>query len=67
MASVLSQVDAALSDELAGAFPRMVARRHGPSTTLIGQVADQQEMLGVMDLLVSMGIDILVLLNIPDE
>ena len=67
MASLLIQVDADLSDELTGAFPYMVARHHSSSTTLIGKVADQQEMLGVMNLLASMGIDIVVMLSIPDE
>ena len=67
MPSLLLQVDAELSDELAGAFPHMVARHHAASTTLIGKVADQQEMLGVLNLLVSLGVDVLVMLNIPDE
>jgi len=67
MASLLIQVDADLSDEFASAFPQMVARHHCASTTLIGKVADQQEMLGVMNMLVSMGIDVLVMLSIPDE
>jgi len=64
--SLLIQVDATLSDELAGAFPHMVARPNSTSTTLIGKVVDQQEMLGVLNLLVAMGIDILVMLRIPD-
>ncbi|HVH94659.1 MAG: hypothetical protein ACJ72A_09960 [Nocardioidaceae bacterium] len=67
MTSLLIQVDADLSDEFTGAFPHMVARHHSASTTLVGKVADQQEMLGVINLLVSMGIDILVMLSIPDE
>ena len=67
MTSLLIQVDAELSDELTGAFPHMVARHHSASTTLLGKVADQQEMLGVMNLLVSMGIDVLVMLSIPDD
>jgi hypothetical protein len=67
MASLLIQVDADLSDELTGAFPHLVARHQSASTTLIGKVADQQEMLGVLNLLVSMGTHILVMLNIPDE
>jgi hypothetical protein len=67
MTSLLIQVDAEISDELTGAFPHMVARHHSASTTLLGKVADQQEMLGVMNLLVSMGIDVLVMLSIPDD
>ena len=45
----------------------MVARHHSASTTLIGKVADQQEMLGVMNLLVDMGIDILDMIKIPAD
>jgi len=67
MPNLLIQVDADLSDELTGAFPNLVARHHPSSTTLIGKVADQQEMLGVMNLLVSMGIDILVMISIPAD
>ena len=67
MSSLLIQVDADLSDELTGAFPHLVARHQASSTTLIGKVADQQEMLGVMNLLVSMGIDILVMISIPAD
>jgi hypothetical protein len=67
MSSLLIQVDADLSDELTGAFPHLVARHQAASTTLIGKVADQQEMLGVMNLLVSMGIDILVMISIPSD
>ena len=66
MASMLIQVDAEISDEFTRAFPHLTARHHASSTTLIGKVADQQELLGVMNLLVSMGIDILVVLRIPD-
>ena len=66
MASMLIQVDAELSDEFTDAFPRLVARHKGASTTLIGKVADQQEMLGVMSTLVGMGVDILVMFRIPD-
>ena len=66
MPSMLIQVDANLSDEFTGAFPHLAARHSSASTTLIGKVADQQELLGVMNLLVSMGIEILVVLRIPD-
>jgi hypothetical protein len=67
MARLLIQVDADLSDELTGAFPHLVARHHSASTTLIGEVADQQEMLGVVNLLGSMGVDILVMVSISGD
>ena len=66
MTTLLIQVDADLSEDFLGAFPQLVARRHAASTTLTGKVADQQEMLGVMNLLVSMDVDVLVMLTIPD-
>ena len=67
MANLLIQVDAEITDELTGAFPQMVARHQAASTTLIGKVADQQEMLGVLNLLISMDIDILVMISIPAD
>jgi hypothetical protein len=67
MARLLIQVDADLSDELTGAFPQLVARHHSASTTLIGEVADQQEMLGVVNMLGSMGVDILVMVSISGD
>ena len=67
MVRTLIQVDADLSNELTGAFPQLVARHHRASTTLIGRLADQQELQGVLNLLSSLGIDIVVMLSIPDE
>ena len=47
MTRMLIRVDAELSDELSGAFPHLVARTQ-PATTLTGEMADQQELQGVL-------------------
>ncbi len=59
------RVDAELSDELAGAFPQLVPHRHRASTTLTGEVADQQELQGLLNLLDSLGIEVLEVFKIP--
>ena len=66
MTNVLIQLDARISDDVAGAFPHLTARHDRDSTTLIGKVADQREMLGVMDLLVAMGVEVVALVRLPE-
>ena len=67
MAKMLIRVDADLSDELTSAFPHLTARRHQASTTLTGQIHDQQELQGVLNLLSSLGLDVLEVLTIPED
>jgi len=67
MARVMIRVDAELSDELSTAFPHLVPRHHRASTTLTGDVADQQELQGVLNLLSSLGIDVVEVVTIPDD
>lgn len=67
MVRTLIQVDSQLSDEFSNAFPTMVARPHHESTTLVGKLADQQELQGVLNLLDSLGVEILMIVNIPDD
>lgn len=67
MAKMLIRVDAEVSDELSSAFPHLTARRHKASTTLTGQIADQQELQGVLHLLNSLGIDVVEVLTIPED
>ena len=64
---MLIRVDAELSDELSGAFPHLRPRHHRASTTITGEVADQKELQGVLNLLDSLGIGVLEVLTIPDE
>ena len=54
---MMIRVDAELSDELASAFPHLTPRSHRASTTLTGEVEDQQELQGVLNLLDSLGIE----------
>lgn len=67
MAKVLIRVDADVSDELSGAFPQLVARRHPASTTLTGRLVDHQELQGVLHLLGSLGFEVIEVLTIPEE
>jgi len=64
---MLIRVDAELTDELSDAFPQLTAHIHPASTTLVGDVADQQELQGVLNLLNSLGIDTVEVLTIPSE
>lgn len=67
MTRVHIRVDAELSDELAGAFPQLVKRTQRATTTLTGDLADQQELQGVLNLLSSLGVDVIEVVTIPDE
>jgi hypothetical protein len=64
---MLIRVDAELSDELLSAFPNLTSRRHRASTTLTGEVADREQLQGVLNLLSSLGIDVVEVLTIPDD
>jgi hypothetical protein len=67
MAKMLIRVDAEMSDELAGAFPQLTTRRHRASTTLTGRITDQQELQGVLNLLSSLGFDVVEVVTIPED
>jgi len=67
MPKMLIRVDAELSDELAGAFPHLTTRRHPASTTLTGQIVDQQELQGVLNLLGSLGFEVVEVVTIPED
>jgi hypothetical protein len=64
---MLIRVDAELSEELLSAFPNLTSRRHRASTTLTGEVADREQLQGVLNLLSSLGIDVVEVLTIPDD
>lgn len=66
MTKMLIRLDAELSDELSAAFPHLVARTHPATTTLTGELTDQQELQGVLNLLNSLGIGVIELVTIPD-
>ncbi|MBB3045554.1 hypothetical protein KM427_01280 [Nocardioides sp. LMS-CY] len=66
MTRMLIRVDAELTDELSGAFPHLIARTQPVTTTLTGDVTDQQELQGVLNLLDSLGISVVEVVTIPD-
>ena len=63
---MMIRVDAELSDELAGAFPHLTPKTQRATTTLTGDLADQEELQGVLHLLTSLGIDVVEIVTIPD-
>lgn len=66
MAKMMIRVDAELSDELSGAFPHLTAHTQRATTTLTGEVTDQEELQGVIQLLGSLGIAVVEVVTIPD-
>jgi hypothetical protein len=67
MAKMLIRVDVDLTDELVTAFPHMSARHHPASTTLTGEIVDQQELQGMLSLLDSLGITVTEVVTIPED
>ncbi len=67
MTRIMIRVDAEVSDELAGAFPYLTPRHHRAQTTLTGEVSDQQELQGVLNLLSSLGIDVVDVVTIRED
>ena len=66
MTRMMIRVDAELSDELSGAFPHLVTRTQRATTTLTGEMTDQQELQGVLNLLNTLGIEVVEDVTIPD-
>jgi hypothetical protein len=67
MVRMMIRVDGALSSDLTNAFPHLTSRHHRPSTTLVGELSDQEELQGVLNMLRLMGVDLLEVLTIPDD
>jgi hypothetical protein len=67
MTRMMIRVDAEISDELSSAFPHLTARSQRATTTLTGDVTDQQELQGVLNLLSSLGINVVEVLTIPED
>ena len=63
---VLIRLDDELTDEMMSAFPQLTPAVQRTQTTLRGDIADQQELQGVLNYLSSMGITIIDVLTIPD-
>ena len=67
MTRMLIRVDGELTDELCGAFPQLTMRTQPAQTTLVGQLTDQQELQGVLNLLSSLGITVVDVVTIPED
>jgi hypothetical protein len=63
---VLIRVNGELSDELTTAFPALRARTHPTQTTLMGDLSDQEELQGVLNLLRSLDIDVVEIVTLPE-
>ena len=66
MPRMMIRVDAELSPDALTAFPHLVAVPQRPQTVLSGDVADQEELQGVISLLVSLGIEVVDVLTVPE-
>lgn len=66
MTRMMIRVDAELTDELAGAFPQLTPTMQRATTTLTGDLADQEELQGVLNLLNSLGIKVVEVVTIPE-
>lgn len=63
---VLIRLDDEVTDELMSAFPQLTTTVQPAQTTLRGDIADQEELQGVLNFLSSMGITIVDVVTIPD-
>jgi antitoxin component of RelBE/YafQ-DinJ toxin-antitoxin module len=66
MTRVRIRVDDEVTDELLSAFPQLSPTVQRAQTTLTGDVADQEELQGVLNFLNSMGVTIVDVVTIPD-
>ncbi len=67
MTKMLIRVEGELTDELSSAFPHLTSRTHPAQTTLVGEMADQEELQGVLHLLNSLGIAVVEIVTIPED
>jgi hypothetical protein len=64
---MLIRVDGELTDELVNAFPHLTSKTHRAQTTLVGDMTDQEELQGVLNLLNTLGIDVVDIVTIPED
>ena len=67
MTRLLIRVDGEISNDLAGAFPHMTRRTIRTQTTLTGDLLDQEELQGMLNLLHSLGVTVVEIVTIPEE
>ncbi len=66
MTRMMIRVDGELTDELVGAFPHLIPQTQRATTTLTGDLADQEELQGILNLLNSLGIKVVEIVTIPE-
>jgi len=64
---MMIRVDALLSQDVLTAFPGLEALPQRPQTVLSGRVADQEELQGVISFLVSLGVDVVDVVTLPES
>jgi hypothetical protein len=64
---VLIRLDDEVTEELLSAFPQLTQSVRRTQTTLTGDIADQEELQGVLNFLSSLGITIVDVVTIPDD
>lgn len=67
MTHYLIRVSGALSEELLSAFPNLLVERAPVQTLLHGQLPDQAALTGVLDHLDELGIQIVEVMQVPDQ
>ena len=67
MTKMLIRVDGEVTEELSSAFPHLTTRTHRAQTTLVGDMVDQEELQGVLNLLHSLRIPVVEIVTIPDD
>ena len=67
MTTTMIRVDAEISADLASAFPDLRVRIHRRQSTITGDIIDQQQLLGALNLLDTLDITIIEVVTIPDE
>lgn len=66
MTRILIRVDSAVSDEALDTFPQLTLATQRATTTLVGDLADDKELQKVLDLLSSLGVDVIEIVTIPE-
>lgn len=66
MTRILIRVDSSVSDDALETFPHLRLSTQRATTTLIGDLADDKELEGVLDLLSALGVDVIEIVTIPE-
>lgn len=66
MTRILIRVGSSVSDDVLETFPNLTRATQPATTTLVGDLADAKELQGVLDLLSSLGVDVIEIVTIPE-